>query len=175
MKRVFSMENARPPTTIKGNPRRCAFLIAIAVVVVLASEKWFFPWLHEFAGHAHCEQIFGFNGIDVLFAALFIGLTFSFLAITVWFAFTSLKILKSGQMPPPGSWVCRDTVPKTGRTVIWRAYLGLTFPAIGIALLIWGIVTFADLKRDLLEPARERMSKTCATSDSGLPDWPFGW
>ena len=164
------MEDTQQPQIIKGNPRGCVIVVAIAVAMVLASEKWYFPWLSEFSGRAHCEKILGFNGADVLFASLFIGLPFSFLAITVWLAFISLKILKSGQMPPPGSLVCRDTVPKTGRSVIWRAYLGLTFPAIGIAFLVWGILTFVDLKKNLLEPGRERVSKTCVMKDSDLPN-----
>jgi hypothetical protein len=159
------MEDTKQAQIIKGNPRRCAFLFAIAVGFVLVSEKWFFPWLSEFSGRAHCEEIFGFNGADVLFAWLFIGLTSIFLAITIWFAFTSLKILKSGQMPPPGSLVCRDTVPKSGRFVIWRAYFSLTFPVIGIVFLVWGILTFVDLKKNLLEPGRERMNKTCVMKD----------
>jgi hypothetical protein len=165
------MEDTQQPQIIKGNPRYCVILVAIAVAVVLASEKWFFPWLSEFSERAHCEKILGFNGADVLFASLVIGLPLgAFLALTVWLAFLSLKILKSGQMPPPGSWVCRDTVPKTGRSVIWRAYLGLTFPAIGIAFLVWGILTFVDLKKNLLEPGRERVSKTCVMKDSDLPN-----
>ena len=130
---IISVEDAVQPQIIKGNPRRCVFLVAIAVALVRASEKWFFPWLSEFSGQPRCEDIPGFNGADVLFVSLFIGLPLVFLAITVWFAFASLKILRSRQMPPPGSRVCRDTVPKSGRSVIWRAYLGLTFPAIGIA------------------------------------------
>jgi hypothetical protein len=162
------MEDSKPPRLIKGNPRRCIFLVAIAVGLVLVSEKWLFPWLREFSQHAHCEEIFGFNGSDVLFASLFIGLPFGLLAITVWLALASLNILKSGQMPPPGSWVCRDTVPKSGRSVIWRAYLGLTFPAIGIAFLAWGILTFVDLEKNLLEPGRERMRKTCEMKDNNL-------
>jgi hypothetical protein len=163
------MEDTRQPQIINGNPRHCVLLVAIAVALVLASEKWFFPWLSKFSGRAHCEEILGFNGADVLFASLFIGLPFVFLVITVWLAFLSLKIVKSGQMPPPGSWVCRDTVPKTGRSVIWRAYLGLTFPAIGIAFLVWGILAFADLEKNLLEPGRERMSKSCVMTESDLP------
>jgi len=166
------MEDTQQSQIIKGNPRRCAFLVAIAVAAVLASEKWFFPWLSEFSGRAHCEHIFGFNGADVLFASLFIGIPFSLLVITVWLALLSLKILKSGQMPPPGSWVCRDTVPKTGRSAIWRAYLGLTFPVIGIAFLVWGILSFVNLKNNLLDPGRERVSKTCVMKDSYLPNRP---
>jgi hypothetical protein len=163
------MEDAQLPQIIKGNPRHCASLVAIAVAAALASKEWFFPWLSGFSEHAHCEQIIGFNGADVLFAALFVGIPFSFLVITVWLAFLSLKILKSGQMPPPGSWVCRDTVPKTGRSVIWRAYLGLSFPTIGIAVLVWGLLTFVDLKKNLLEPGRERMSKSCVMTEIDLP------
>jgi hypothetical protein len=164
------MEDTRQPQIIKGNPRRCVVLIAIAVAAALAFEKWFFPWISEFSGRAHCEQILGFNGADVLFASLFIGIPFSLLVITVWLAFLSLKILKSGQMPPPGSWVCRDTVPKSGRSVIWRAYFGLTFPAIGIAFLVWGILSIVDLKTNLLGPGRERVSKTCVMKDNDLPN-----
>jgi hypothetical protein len=164
------MEDTRPARIVKGNPRRCVVLVAIAVAAVLASEKWFFPWLREFSGRAHCEEILGFNGADVLFASLFIGIPFSLFVITVWLAFLSLKILKSGQMPPPGSWVCRDTVPKFGRSVIWRAYVGLTFPSIGIAFLVWGILSFVDLKKNLLDPGRERVSKTCVTKNSDLPN-----
>ena len=164
------MEDTRQPLIIKGNPRRCVFLFAVAVGFVLVSEKWFFPWLREFSGHAHCEKIFGFNGVDVLFVWLFIGLTSGVLVITVWFAFTSLKIIKSGQMPPPGSWVCRDTVPKTGRSVIWRAYLGLVFPVFGIVFLVWGIHAYVDLKKNLLDPGRERISKTCVMKDNDLPN-----
>ncbi|MGW8229171.1 MAG: hypothetical protein ACWGOW_09735 [Gammaproteobacteria bacterium] len=164
------MEDIKLPGIIKGNPRRCMVLVAIAVAFALASEKWFFPWLSEFSTRAHCEEIFGFNGADVLFASLFIGLPCGFLVITIWLAFISLKILKSGQMPPPGSWVCRDTVPKSGRSVIWRAYVGLTFPAIGMALLVWGILSFVDLKTNLLDPGRERLSKTCVMKDNDLPN-----
>jgi hypothetical protein len=164
------MEDTRQPQTIKGNPRRCVVLVAIAVAAVLASEKWFFPWLSEFSGRAHCADILGFNGADVLFASLFLGLPLTFLVITVWLALLSLKILKSGQMPPPGSWVCRDTVPKSGRSITWRAYVGLTFPSIGIAFLVWGILSFVDLKKNLLDPVRERVSKTCVMNDNDLPN-----
>ena len=163
------MEDTRQPQIIKGNPRSCVALLAIAVALVLASEKWFFPWLREFTGRAHCEEILGFNGADVLFASLFIGLPLVVLVITVWLAFSSLKILRSGQMPPPDSWVCRDTIPKSGRSVIWRARLGLTFPTIGIAFLVWGILGFVDLKKNLLEPGRERMSKSCVMTEKDLP------
>ncbi len=163
------MEDTQQPRIIRGNPRDCVVLVAIVVAAVLASKKWFFPWLSEFSARAHCEEILGFNGADVLFASLFIGLPFGFLAITVWLAFISLKILKSVQMPPPGSWVCRDTVPISGRSVIWRAYLGLTFPAIGVAFLVWGMLTFVDLKKNLLEPGREQMRKTCAINHNDLP------
>ena len=163
------MEQARQPSIIKGNPRSCVFLFAGAVGLVLASERWFFPWLRDFSAHAHCEEIFGFNGSVVLFAALFIGVTFSALVIAAWLAFTSLKILKSGQMPPPGAFVCRDTVPKTGRFVRCRAYIGLSLPFAGVAFLGWGILTFSDLKENLLDPAIERTKKTCMEKDNRLP------
>jgi hypothetical protein len=88
------MEDTQQPQIIKGNPRYCVILVAIAVAVVLASEKWFFPWLSEFSGRAHCEIILGFNGAEFLFASLVIGLPLgTFLAVTVWLAFLSLKIL----------------------------------------------------------------------------------
>ena len=160
------MEQTTRPSTIKGNPRRCVFLFTGAVGLVLASERWFFPWLREFSARAHCEEIFGYNGSVVLFAALFIGLTFSALVITVWLAFMSLKILKSGQMPHPDARVCRDTVPKTGRSVRYRAYIGLFLPVAGVALLGWGILTFADLKKNLLDPANEKMGKSCVMKDN---------
>ena len=146
---------------MKGNPRRCVFLIALIAV----SERWLFPWISEFSARAHCEQVLGFNGSLVLFAGLFIGLTLGAFAITLWLALISWRILKSGQMPPPGTWVCRDTVPKTGRSVERRAYFGLGLPLLGIAFVGWGVLTFSDLKQHLLDPGLEKAQSTCVTND----------
>ena len=159
------MEQITHPPTIKGNPRRCVFLIALTAGLILVSDRWLFPWLRDFSARAHCEEILGFNGSLVLLAGLFIGLTLGAFVITVWAALISSRILRSGQMPPPGTRVCRDTVPKTGRSVIWRAYFGLGLPLAVIAVVGWGIFTFADLKTHLLDPGLEKAHTTCVMKD----------
>jgi len=155
------MEQITHAPLIKGNPHRCVFLFAMATGLIFASERWFFPWLRDFSARAHCEEVLGFNGGLVLFAALFIGLTLGAFIITVWLALISSRILKSGQMPPPGTWVCRDSVPKTGRSVKWQAYFGLGLPLVGIAFVGWGVLTFADLKKHLLDPGLKKAQRTC--------------
>jgi hypothetical protein len=165
------MERAEHPTVIKGDWKRCMFLIALAGSPALAMHYWFFPWLREFSVRAHCVQVAGINGSVVLFATLFIGLTFVVFAFTIWLAFYSRKILRAGQMPPPGTWVCRDTVPEMGRKVKARAYFGLVTPLFGCACLCWGVVMFFEFKRDLIDPSLEKLRRSCVIEDDNSLQW----
>lgn len=107
------MTESQHPAIIPGNRRRCVLLFILAAGTGLAALQWFFPWLEGFAARAHCTEIAGYNGSIVLFAAVFVSSTGSVFLFTLWLAYFSGKVLRSVQAPPPGAWVCRDTVPVT--------------------------------------------------------------
>lgn len=163
------MANTQQPAIIKGNRRRCLLLFVLAGGLGLAMMLWLVPWLEDFTTRAYCVEIAGHNGSVVLFGALFIGFTSIVFLFTLWLASVSGKILRSGQSPPPGAWVCRDTVPVTGRRARTRAYIGFVAPLFGFALLCWGIAQFQDIRERLIEPNLEKLQARCDAAGADAP------
>lgn len=161
------MIESQHPAIIPGDRRRCILLFALATGAGLAALQWFFPWLDDFSARAHCTEIAGYNGSIVLFSAVFVGITASVFLLTLWLAYISGKVLQSGQAPPPGARVCRDTVPVTGRRARVRAGFGLAMPLMGLALLGWGIQSFRDIRDELILPNLEKLQASCVETGTG--------
>jgi hypothetical protein len=157
------------PEKIKGNPRYCFFLISAALVFVFISYRWFFPWLSDYTKRSLCEEVFGINGTIVLFSAIFIVPGLLVLLVTLWMSYYSYRVIKAKQDPPPNAFVCRDTVPTWNRWNKIRAYIALGLPVIGIGLVIMGAVLFAQMKRDVIDPALVEKEKKCVQSNSTRP------
>ena len=162
------MNSPTPAPIIKANRKRCVILIALGVGLGIAIYVWLLPWLHDFSARSICVEVAGINGIVLLSAATFIGLPLCVFVVTLWVACYARRMLKSGQFPPPGAWVCRDTVPVTGKKVKIRAYFGLLMPLFGLAILGWGIFTFHDFKHRVLDPGLEKAKAACHSEQPGL-------
>ena len=148
--------NEQQEQVIKGKPYFCVSLVVTLASSMWALDKWFFPWLSDFSSKAHCEEFFGFNGLSVLFGAIFIGATLFFFVFTCWLFWIENKQAKTGQIPAPGTFVCRDTVVKPYTISKTRKYLLYLTPLLGVGMVIFGVKLFMDIKVDIIDPGLQK-------------------
>lgn len=104
------------------------FLKTLAWALPLFSIVQFalIPSLIDFSDHAHCVSLLGMTGFELIFFGLFMGIPFS---IAIIFALTigrrALKVIKTGQTPPPKEKVFRRTKIIYGEKAKLRGYLAL--------------------------------------------------
>lgn len=113
--------------------------LTAALFIYITHEQWVFPWLRWYASTAYCHSVFGYSGILILWAGLFVGLPI-FLGLligtcTVW---PGIKTLKQGQYPPKGSKVFKPTKILRGKAATFRGLSLLLAPCLFVAVAIWG-------------------------------------
>lgn len=64
------------------NIRNVVVAMVVGAIVVVLGKVWFFPWVHEFANSAPCRQVFGIDGLRVLWYGIFMGIPFSSSVLT---------------------------------------------------------------------------------------------
>lgn len=132
---------------------------AAGAFLALLSEFWLFPALSAFALTAHCRQVFGLPATSVLAYGLLVGIPLSgALVIAFGMGWRGIKILASGQIPPPGEKVFRKTPIRRGRRAQWMGLLHLLACTPLLALAIWGIPQAAGLSAMLQRQAPDSLA-----------------
>ena len=126
--------------------RFIALGIVFGACVVAVSQLWLFPALKAFAETAHCRDVFGIPGSSVLAYGMFVGLPL-FIAVSIAFTIglRGVRILLSGQVPPPGERVFKKTPIRRAQRAKLVGILHLLPCALPIAIAIFGYPQAAEL------------------------------
>jgi hypothetical protein len=118
----------------------------IGGLVVLLSKSLLFPWFQELVASAPCRNLFGFEGLTVLWYGVLVGIPLH-AAILLGFGFgwRGYKILRDDQVPPIGEKVLRPTRIRRGSKARLIGYLHYAVPVPFLALSIWGVFGAAKL------------------------------
>lgn len=113
--------------------------------VVAVSQLWLFPALKAFAETAHCRHVLGIPGSSVLAYGMFVGLPL-FIAVLITFTIglRGVRILTSGQVPPPGERVLKKTPIRRAKRAKLVGILHLSFAVLPIAIAIFGYPQAAE-------------------------------
>lgn len=124
--------------------------IAVAAPLILgfaaAWQWWLLPMWGRFAENAHCNTVFGFSGLSVVFYGIFVAFPLLIaLFVGAFMLGPSLRAIHARRFPPPGQKVFRPTKIKTG----WRAVAIACVPIFIVVYLvgigIWGIGQARDV------------------------------
>lgn len=109
--------------------RRGLILLLVSVVALAATVQF---WLGP-ALFAHIESL-PVCAQRPWWQALLIGTVGLLPVIALWSVGQARRILRSGQVPPPGTWVLRRTPIRRGAIARRRAYLLLAYAALTLAV-----------------------------------------
>jgi len=119
--------------------------VPLCLLILVSCEIWFFPWISWFASTAHCHELFGITGIELIWSGLFVGFPFFFLfPIGIHALIRGTKIIKYEQYPPVGEQVFQKTVIVTGIKAKIRGYSYYMILPIVLYLMISGYYNAND-------------------------------
>lgn len=141
--------------------------LAWAVPLFAATQLLFFPWLRGYAALAHCQDYGAFTGIQALYYGLCVGLPLSLAVMLLAVSGRrDLRIIRTGQYPPPGEKVMRPTPYRYGFSARLMGYMGLACAAALLALSVQGIF-WANAIIDIA--AQDSRAPICAPTESTHP------
>jgi hypothetical protein len=121
----------RKSVAIKG-------LIA-GILVMLVMQEYLIPGVKHFAETAHCREVLGYSGLEVLFYGIFVGIPLLALIANLPLTIQGYKVIKDSQFPPKGVKVFKKTkITKGKKATVMGMFLFLTGPAILLPLMIYG-------------------------------------
>ena len=129
-------------------------------LVILMGKSWLFPWFREFASSAPCRNIFGIEGVTVLWYGLFVGMPVAVTILVVsMFGWRGYKIIRDGQFPPAKEKVYRPTKIRRGKKARLIGYIHLLAFLPSLVLSIWGSYQAKEMLRTI-HPS----TSTCAAN-----------
>lgn len=117
--------------------RNIILLYLSALAVGCLVRFWILP---QVLGHIQslpmCDQL-------PWYRSLLLGVIFTPALAGIWMLFQARRLLISGQLPPPDTWVFRRTPIVRGASVRWRAYAGIALSLVVCASPVegWRIVS----------------------------------
>ena len=142
--------------------------VVTGALVIFIGKSWLLPWFREFASSAPCRNIFGIEGVTVLWYGLFVGMPVAVTILVVsTFGWRGYKIIRDGQSPPAKEKVYRPTKIHRGTRARLIGYIHLWAFLPSLALSIWG----SYQAKEMLRTIHPSMS-TCAantTAERGAP------
>jgi hypothetical protein len=135
--------------------------VATGALVILLGKYWLFPWFKEFASSAPCRNIFGIEGLTVLWYGLFVGMPVAVTALVISiFGCRGYKIIREGQFPPAKEKVYRPTKIRRGMKARLIGYIHLLAFLPPLVLSIWGSYQAKELLK-----TKQPNTSTCAAKD----------
>lgn len=96
------------------------------------------PWVAELAAAPPARRYWGLPGPTLLSHLLFVGLPLLAALPSLALLWRGGRILRSGQVPPPGERVFRRTRIRRGARARWVGYAHLLPTPLLLALALWG-------------------------------------
>lgn len=118
--------------------RRLFIALAITLPIFAFLQFIFFPWLRDFSANAACRSLWGMSGHHIVFYGTFVGIPLLiFIGAGISLLPDILRIMASGQYPPPGRKTYHPTRIRRGSRAILIAWLytALLLFALGLSLL----------------------------------------
>lgn len=154
--------------------RLLALLVCGGLLLVVACEWYFFPWLRWFASTSHCHQVMGVSGTTALWYGVFVGLPLHAAILAgVFLVPSALKSIRTRRFPPPGAKVLARTQVIVGWRAACRGYAVCASVVAILGMAVWGFFQAHDL--DQAYRAQERDMSECAANQRFQWDVPvFG-
>ena len=120
------MTNFAPEYTKRERITLVIKYLSIGLPMLAFFEYWFFPRMGAFGEVAHCYDFGLFNGVELLFYGVFVGLPLSLAVMLLAFECKRLMLVfKHKQAPPPGYKVFKPTEYKYGNKALFQPVLFL--------------------------------------------------
>ena len=136
---------------------RLSCFILLGAFSIFAANTLFFPFVEDFAARPHCFTFISYNGADIIWHGLFIGMPLSLLLIvTPAMLPMGIKSLKQGQFPPAGTKVYKPTPIATGSKATIKALAFVLMPVLLLAFTVWGTLQvdkMPEIDKSKLAPA----------------------
>jgi len=121
-----------------------------AVPLFLLTEFFFFPWFERYVETAHCHRYGAFNGLELVFYGLFIGLPLGLalvmLALEGW---RSVQVLRLGQSPLPNEKVFRPARYVYGHRARIKPLIFFLLVLFSMGMAVQGFFWAGAMIRDL--------------------------
>ena len=121
---------------IKGDKKQA--LVRSAPFILIGIVLFGFSWWIENTGYSACAHLLGINAAYISMLIFFYGLPLIFLAVSILYLETGIKIIKTGYSPPLDSVVFRDTIAKKGAVSTIRGVVILVFPVFALFVVYLG-------------------------------------
>lgn len=120
--------------------------LAIGLPIMAFFKYWFLPRLENFSAVAHCYDFGLFNGVELVFYGVFIGIPVSFCLLLIGMeGRRSYLIFKYKISPPLGYKVYKPIEYKIGNKVLIKPLLLVVTCLVFIMFAISGINTVRDI------------------------------
>ena len=140
------MSEYAPEYTKKERLRMVAVHSAWGIPFILVTEYWFFPWLTDYADHAHCYHYGSFTGSELLLYSVFIGFpVVTGLLILAMEGKRSLQVLRVGQSPLPGEKVFIPTKYTYGVRAKMRPFMMICVVVSLLILSFMGVFSVEEI------------------------------
>lgn len=142
-----------PEHTLAARLRFVALGIAGGVVVMALNQRWFLPWLKQFAASPQCYSAFGMSGDRLFFHSIFVWSPLA-LATLVGLAAgpRGYRILRDGQTPPIGEKVFRRTRVERGVKAQVSGYTQVFLFVPFLLIALWGWFTAEEMLQKAQHP-----------------------
>ncbi|KAA3642122.1 MAG: hypothetical protein DWP95_05560 [Proteobacteria bacterium] len=120
-------------------------LMAVGILAVIMFV-WVLPWLEQFLPTAHCQTIYGINGLTLVMVIMLVASPVTLaLFLIVTEGPKSWWVFRSKQTPLPGEKVMRPTRYRYGTRALWRPFGFLLVVILLLALAVWAYVITMNL------------------------------
>ena len=150
------------PKPIAGRPRLGVALILALAGVALAGHRWLIPAVEGYVPVAACDHWLGINGLSGLLLSVTAGAGICVLVFGVFAARYWSRVVKSGQLPPPGALVFRTVQPVWLEAVPARARLARFLPHLGGVAMAVCVAMGLSLHWRLIAPNLDQFKALCS-------------
>lgn len=120
--------------------------MAWAIPLFAITKYHFLPWFEVYAENAHCYRYGNITGTDLVFYGLFVGLPLLFaIALFLLEGTNSIKIIRLGQNPLPGTKVFKPTKYKYGFRAKLKPFFLIISMVFFVGLAIKGVYSASQI------------------------------
>ena len=130
--------------------RMLLWSLLVTGILALIMITGFLPWLQTFLPDAHCQTIFGINGLTAIMLLMFVAAPLLLVIFLVVFEGPkSWRVWRLKQTPLPDEKVMKPTRYRYGRRALWRPIGFLIVIVALLAMTVWAFFLVENMSDQL--------------------------
>ena len=135
-------QSPQPQYAPERSSKEKLWFLLLGVLAILGAA-WFkqavlTPWISELASSPNQARFFGIPNAALLFRAVLVGFPLNSLVFSLILVWRGVRILRSGQVPPPGERVFKRTAIRRGPWARFMGYAHFVPTILFLCLAAWG-------------------------------------